>query len=117
MNIGDRVRLVHGREEGIITKVLPNNIVEVEIEDGFRIPVKRNEAVVISELEQKVFKAPVASSPTFEPQRSIYDRVGQQLPMFYRTKVSIWLLCLSTTVNFLSTSSTILTGICRLCFR
>ncbi|NBB26685.1 DUF2027 domain-containing protein [Cellulophaga sp. BC115SP] len=76
MNIGDRVRLVHGREEGIITKVLPNNIVEVEIEDGFRIPVKRNEAVVISELEQKVFKAPVASTPTFEPQRSIYDRVG-----------------------------------------
>jgi hypothetical protein len=82
MNIGDRVRLVHGREEGIITKVLPNNIVEVEIEDGFRIPVKRNEAVVISELEQKVFKAPVASSPTFEPQRSIYDRVFNNFRCF-----------------------------------
>jgi hypothetical protein len=74
MNIGDRVRLVHGREEGIITKVLPNNIVEVEIEDGFRIPIKRSEAVVINELESKVFKPQPIVATTFEPQRTSYDR-------------------------------------------
>lgn len=39
MNIGDRVRLIKGSEEGVVTKLLGNNMVEVEIEDGFGIPV------------------------------------------------------------------------------
>ncbi len=41
MNIGDRVRLIHGSEEGIVTKLLPHDTVEVEIEEGFKIPVLR----------------------------------------------------------------------------
>ncbi|MCE6989343.1 Smr/MutS family protein [Dyadobacter sp. CY323] len=53
MNIGDKVRLVHGREEGIIYAFLPGNVVEVEIEDGFRIPVLRNEIVTISPVESQ----------------------------------------------------------------
>ncbi|PWJ58189.1 Smr domain-containing protein [Dyadobacter jejuensis] len=53
MNIGDKVRLVHGREEGIIYAFLPGNVVEVEIEDGFRIPVLRNELVTISPVESQ----------------------------------------------------------------
>jgi len=58
MNIGDKVRLVHGREEGIIYAFLPGNIVEVEIEDGFRIPVLRNEIVTISPIEaQRMVKS------------------------------------------------------------
>lgn len=48
MNIGDRVRLVHGNEEGIISKILDNNLIEVEIEDGFRIPVRRAEIAIVS---------------------------------------------------------------------
>ncbi|HEV7349878.1 Smr/MutS family protein [Telluribacter sp.] len=60
MNIGDKVRFVHGREEGIISRFLPGNQVEVEIEDGFRIPVLRQEVVVISPLEaQRLKKTPV----------------------------------------------------------
>lgn len=51
MNIGDKVRLVHGREEGIVYRFLPGNIVEIEIEDGFRIPVLRNELVTVSPVE------------------------------------------------------------------
>lgn len=51
MNIGDKVRLVHGREEGIIHAFLPGNVVEIEIEDGFRIPVLRNEIVTVSPVE------------------------------------------------------------------
>ena len=51
MNIGDKVRLVHGREEGIVYRFLPGNVVEIEIEDGFRIPVLRNELVTISPVE------------------------------------------------------------------
>ncbi len=73
MNIGDRVRLVHGREEGIVTKILPNNIIEVEIEDGFRIPVKTTEAVVISDIENKVFKSQSNTRASFEPQKN-YDK-------------------------------------------
>ncbi|MHA4738650.1 Smr/MutS family protein [Dyadobacter sp. MSC1_007] len=58
MNIGDKVRLVHGREEGVIYAFLPGNVVEVEIEDGFRIPVLRNEIVTISPVEsQRMVKA------------------------------------------------------------
>ena len=58
MNIGDKVRLVHGREEGIIYAFLPGNVVEVEIEDGFRIPVLRNEIVTISPIEaQRMVKS------------------------------------------------------------
>jgi len=58
MNIGDKVRLVHGKEEGIIYAFLPGNVVEVEIEDGFRIPVLRNEVVTISPVEaQRMVKS------------------------------------------------------------
>ncbi|MCE7064261.1 DUF2027 domain-containing protein [Dyadobacter sp. CY326] len=61
MNIGDKVRLVHGREEGVIYAFLPGNIVEIEIEDGFRIPVMRNEIVTISPMEsQRLIKSPDA---------------------------------------------------------
>ncbi|MEA5256859.1 DUF2027 domain-containing protein [Arcicella aquatica] len=73
MNIGDKVRLLRGKEEGIVTKILSNNIIEIEIEDGFTIPVKRSDAVIIDELEQKTFK-PVAPSRSFEPQASIERR-------------------------------------------
>jgi hypothetical protein len=66
MNIGDRVRLMRGREEGIITKILGNGLLEIEIEDGFTIPVQKSDIVVISEMEQKVFN-PVAPS-RIEPQ-------------------------------------------------
>lgn len=63
MNIGDRVRLVHGREEGVIYAFLPGNVVEIEIEDGFRIPVLKNEIVTISPVEsQRMVK-------TDEPQK------------------------------------------------
>jgi hypothetical protein len=53
MNIGDKVRLVHGKEEGIVYRFLPGNIVEIEIEDGFRIPVLRNEVVLVSPVEEE----------------------------------------------------------------
>jgi hypothetical protein len=56
MNIGDKVRLVHGKEEGVIYAFLPGNVVEIEIEDGFRIPVLRNEVVTISPVESQRMK-------------------------------------------------------------
>jgi hypothetical protein len=55
MNIGDRVRLLHGNEEGVITKISSGGRVEVEIEDGFRIPVMKNEIAIISAVEGQYF--------------------------------------------------------------
>lgn len=51
MNIGDRVRLLHSNEEGIVSKVISNTLVEVEIEEGFHIPVKISELVIIAKEE------------------------------------------------------------------
>ena len=55
MNIGDKVRLLHGREEGIIRKVSSGGRIEVEIEDGFIIPALKSEVVLIAEAEKNYF--------------------------------------------------------------
>ncbi|OUJ72618.1 Smr/MutS family protein [Hymenobacter crusticola] len=55
MNVGDRVRLLTGREEGIITRLLDNDLVEVAIDNDFTIPVLRREVVVVAAEEQKAF--------------------------------------------------------------
>ncbi|MCU0438742.1 MAG: Smr/MutS family protein [Raineya sp.] len=54
MNIGDKVRLLHGKESGVIVG-LKGAIVEIEIEDGFTIPVSKSEIVLISPEENKRF--------------------------------------------------------------
>lgn len=55
MNIGDRVRALRGTEEGFITGFPSKDEVEVEIEDGFRIPMLRRELVVVAKDESKAF--------------------------------------------------------------
>ncbi len=56
MNIGDKVRLLRDKEEGIVYAFLPGNIVEIEIEEGFRIPVLRSEVVSVSPMESQRMK-------------------------------------------------------------
>jgi hypothetical protein len=69
MNIGDKVRLVHGKEQGIVRKITSDRVVEVEIEDGFTIPVKRSELVLVnSKEESKAFsKEDIAKSTAAIP--------------------------------------------------
>lgn len=55
MNIGDRVRMLKTPEEGIVTKILDGNMVEVEIEDGFQIPALRSELVKVAKEEEIFF--------------------------------------------------------------
>ena len=55
MNIGDRVRLLHGKEQGVITRFLSDDIVEVAIDNEFAIPVRRREVVVVAADEAKAF--------------------------------------------------------------
>jgi len=69
MKVGDKVRLLKGNEEGIITKISQGGRIEIEIEDGFRIPAMRNEVVVVSEAERQYFgdgkvAAPTVTSPS-----------------------------------------------------
>ncbi|SHN28527.1 Smr domain-containing protein [Cyclobacterium lianum] len=67
MNIGDKVRLLHGREEGIITRLSAGGQVEIEIEDGFRIPALKSEVVVIDAAEKEYFDRPGVETNAFEP--------------------------------------------------
>jgi len=64
MKIGNKVRLLHSSEEGVVVAFKGNHIVDVEIEDGFVIPVKENELVVISEVEDQFFNKDEDIKPT-----------------------------------------------------
>ena len=55
MNIGDRVRLLHGKEQGIIKKISSSGRIEIEVEDGFVIPAMKSEVVLINESEKQYF--------------------------------------------------------------
>ncbi|WP_080239850.1 Smr/MutS family protein [Spirosoma rigui] len=67
MNIGDKVRLLRAKEQGVISRFLPGDMIEIEIEDGFRIPVMRSELVAVSPLEaERLLK-----TSTFAPQKTI----------------------------------------------
>ncbi len=54
MKIGDKVRLIHGKEQGRIVRIIDQKQVEVEIEDGFRIPALRSELVVVASEESNL---------------------------------------------------------------
>ncbi|WP_426058928.1 Smr/MutS family protein [Hymenobacter sp. B1770] len=55
MNVGDRVRLLTGTEEGIVTRLLDSELVEVAIDNDFTIPVLRREVVVVAQEEGNNF--------------------------------------------------------------
>jgi hypothetical protein len=63
MNVGDRVRLLTGTEEGIITRVLDSELVEVAIDNDFTIPVLVRELVLVAAEEGQAFRRP-APEPT-----------------------------------------------------
>ena len=55
MNVGDRVRLLTGTEEGIVTRLLDSELVEVANDNDFTIPVLRREVVVVAQEEGNNF--------------------------------------------------------------
>lgn len=69
MNIGSKVRLLHGREEGIITKI-SGNYVEVDLGDGFGIPMLASEVVVVSPMEAQLVKTPASQEVRKSPHRT-----------------------------------------------
>lgn len=63
MNIGDKVRLLRAKEQGVVSRFLPGDMIEIEIEDGFRIPVMRSELVPVSPLEAERLLKPTSYAP------------------------------------------------------
>ncbi|MBJ6119650.1 DUF2027 domain-containing protein [Pontibacter sp. BT310] len=88
MNVGDRVRLMSGREEGIITRILDNNIVEVAIDNDFTIPVARREIVVIAAEESKYMRSDdVIEAPTRkQPPAPVLAEKGIYLAMVHQSE-------------------------------
>ena len=66
MNIGDKVRMLRGREEGVVTRLLEGQLVEVEIEEGFKIPVLRSELAVVAADEGRLMGR-AADAPSDAP--------------------------------------------------
>ncbi|MFM9944347.1 MAG: Smr/MutS family protein [Bacteroidia bacterium] len=48
MQIGDKVKFINESLEGIITRLIDTKMIGVSIEDGFEIPVLRNEIMIVS---------------------------------------------------------------------
>jgi len=72
MNIGDKVRLLHGKESGVVVGI-KGAIIDIEIEDGFTIPVSKSEVVLISPEESKRFTK--EESPKEENKSNIIKEV------------------------------------------
>jgi len=75
MNIGDLVREIHGDYEGIVRKV-KGAIVEVEIEDGFIIPLAKSGLVVVSVTEKEHFNPEKTPEKTSNTPYSILSNKG-----------------------------------------
>ncbi len=56
MNVGDKVRMLRGKEEGIVTRIIDQKLIEIEIEDGFHIPVLKSEVVAVAREEASYFR-------------------------------------------------------------
>ncbi len=78
LRIGQKVRFLKGTEEGVISKIVNDNIIEVEIEDGFNIPVLKKEVVVIAKEESNAFISPEEGieSEIKKPTQSLNDTKG-----------------------------------------
>ncbi|EMR01608.1 Smr/MutS family protein [Cesiribacter andamanensis] len=67
MNVGDKVRMLRGKEEGIVTRIIDPKLIEIEIEDGFQIPVLKSEVVVVAREEASFFKRPESEQAPAPP--------------------------------------------------
>ncbi|MGV3639674.1 MAG: Smr/MutS family protein [Adhaeribacter sp.] len=90
MNIGDRVRLLHGREEGIITRFIGKDQVEIAIDNDFTIPVMRREVVVVAAEENKFFGDNSAAEPapaknTIQPSAPVLSAAGLYVALAHQS--------------------------------
>jgi hypothetical protein len=96
MEIGDRVRSLHGKEEGIIRRIIDQKTVEVEIDDGFLIPFLKRDLVRIDREESESFKKEIqpASNHKEKDQNDPWKELSQIL-LAIETKeldINLWLI-------------------------
>lgn len=80
MNIGDRVRLMSGREEGTITRLLEGGMIEVAIDGEFTMPLLRSDVVLIAAEETKTFGGRAAPPPMAPPKPGSTPRAPRAAP-------------------------------------
>lgn len=121
LTIGDRVRLLHGKEEGIVKKISKDGLIEVEIEDGFCIPVLRSELAVVATTEQQYFKSatkPAASKaneskPIPRAEKGIYlalSPIREATFSVYLINNTDWQLPFSLSMGSLQNNSGVMAG-------
>jgi hypothetical protein len=98
MNIGDRVRLMHSRDEGIVVAV-KGDIIEIEIEDGFTIPATRKEVVLVSKEESVRFQPnpTTTTSPREERRTAIFADTGIFVAIIPTTQTTFELYLINNT--------------------
>lgn len=74
--IGDKVRVLSSTEEGLVVGI-KNDIVEVEIEDGFTIPVLDRDIVVVSSSEREYFGGESTSDEEVEQETFVSRATGE----------------------------------------
>lgn len=81
MNIGDRVRTIRSNHEGVVTRLLSEQQIEVEIEDGFRLPFMKSDLVVIAREEQVIWGKEKGLAAGKEQKPPIFSEKGLFLAM------------------------------------
>lgn len=72
--------MLRDKEEGIIYAFLPGNIVEIEIEEGFRIPVLRSEVVTVSPMESQRMKPAESASGSYAKKQEEFPTFSRKAP-------------------------------------
>ena len=81
--IGDRVKFMNAVGGGIITKIVGKNMVHVENEDGFEIPVMTSE-IIMDEIDQEA-----VTNSDKKPDVSDFIRQGTKKPKTEERKVKV----------------------------
>jgi len=81
--IGDRVKFMNAVGGGIITKIVGKNMVHVENEDGFEIPVMTSE-IILDEIDQEAI-----TNSDKKPDVSDFIRQGTKKPKAEERKVKV----------------------------
>ncbi len=75
LNIGDKVRLKSGSEEGFVVGFIDVDTLEVEIVDGFRLPFRKSDLVLVSRDEDYFFRKAAIETPE-KKRAEIYAEKG-----------------------------------------
>ncbi len=81
MKVGDKVELLHSKDKGIVTRLINSKIAEIKTEDGFILPVNRNDLIVLTPPEPEQKKQKEEEPFTVNPQEiieHIFDNIDRR---------------------------------------